>query len=115
VAGWQEAVLQQEFDADGCARAALAAADKFALDDPRVIERCGTLLRDFLMSSLQRGVRGAGRNLRTKAKSGSAFLMANFIALLIYSGMVLVMMLLARFKWNTSFDELFDLVLGVTK
>jgi len=91
----------------------LAGTESFALDDPRVIERSGLLLRDFLMSSLQRGVRGAGRKIRTQARSGSAFLMANVIGILVYSGLVLVVMLLARFKWGTSFDEMFDFVLGL--
>lgn len=113
VSRWQEAVLQQEFDPDACALEALAAAEKFTLDDPRVIERSGRLLRDFLMASLQRGLAGAGRRIRTQAKSGSAFLMANVIGILIYSSMILVGMLLARFKWGVSFDLLFDTVLGV--
>lgn len=111
---WQEAVLQQEFDADACAREAIAQADKFALDDPRVIERSGRLLRDFLMASLQRGVAGASRKARSRAVSGSAFLMANVIGILVYTGLVLVVMLLARFKWDTSFDSFFDSILGVS-
>ena len=115
VTRWQEAVLQQEFDPDGCARAVLDGAEKFALDDPRVIERSGILLRDFLMSSLQRGVRGAGRKIRTQAKSSSAFLMANVIGFLIYSGLILVVMLLVRFNYDFSFDDMFDLVLGVSE
>jgi hypothetical protein len=115
VSRWQEAVLQQEFDPDACALEALAAAEKFTLDDPRVVERSGRLLRDFLMSSLQRGLSGAGRRIRTQAKSGSAFLMANVIGILIYSSMILVGMLLARFKWRVSFDQFFDIILGVAK
>lgn len=115
VSRWQEAVLQQEFDPDTCAQEALAAAEKFTLDDPRVIERSGRLLRDFLMASLQRGLSGAGRRIRTQAKSGSAFLMANVIGILIYSSMILVGMLLARFKWGVSFDHIFDTVLGVAQ
>ena len=73
---WQEAVLQQVFDADACAREALAQTDKFALDDPRVIERSGLLLRDFLMASLQRGVSGdparARRAEGSRARARSA-------------------------------------------
>lgn len=114
VGRWQDAVLRQEFDADACAREILSSADKFAPDDPRVIERSGRLLRDFLMASLQRGVKGASRKVRSQAVSGSAFLMANVIGILIYTGIVLVVMLLARFKWDTSFDALFDNLLGVS-
>ena len=113
VGRWQEAVLRQEFDADACAREILGASEKFALDDPRVIERSGRLLRDFLMASLQRGVKGASRKVRAQAVSGSAFLMANAIGILVYTGIVLVVMLLARFKWNPSFDALFANALGV--
>lgn len=111
---WQESVLQQEFDADACARQVLSSADKFTLDDPRVIERSGRLLRDFLMSSLQRGVKGTGRRMRSQAVSGSAYLMANAIGILIYTGIVLVVMLLSRFKWGVSFDAMFDNLLGVS-
>jgi hypothetical protein len=111
---WQEAVMQQEFDADACAREVLSSAGKFSLDDPRVIERSGRLLRDFLMSSLQRGVQGANRKIRSSARSGSAYLMANAIGILVYTAIVLVVMLLLRLKWGTSFDAMFDTVLGVT-
>lgn len=111
---WQESVMQQEFDADACSREILSSAERFTLDDPRVIERSGRLLRDFLMSSLQRGVKGASRKMRSQAMSGSAYLMANAIGILIYTGIVLVVMLLARFKWGTSFDAMFDNVLGTT-
>jgi hypothetical protein len=114
VGRWQDVVLRQEFDADACAREILASTEKFTLDDPRVIERSGRLLRDFLMTSLHRGVKGATRKMRSQAVSGSAFLMANAIGILIYTGIVLVVMLLARFKWQTSFDALFDTVLGVS-
>lgn len=112
---WQQTVLHKEFDADACAREVLAGSDKFALDDPRVVERCGRLLRDFVMASLQRGVQGAGRRARSRAVGGSAFLMANTIGILIYTGIVLVVMLLVRFKWGTSFDAMFDNVLGVNE
>jgi hypothetical protein len=96
VGRWQDVVLRQEFDADACAREILASTEK------------------FLMTSLHRGVKGATRKMRSQAVSGSAFLMANAIGILIYTGIVLVVMLLARFKWQTSFDALFDTVLGVS-
>jgi len=112
---WQDAVLRQDFDADACAREILSSTERFTVDDPRVIERSGRLLRDFLMSSLQRGVKGASRKMRSQAVSGSAFLMANVIGILIYTAIVLVVMVLARFKWQTSFDALFDSLLGLSK
>lgn len=109
---WQQAVVAQEFDADACAREALGQAEKFALDDPRVVERSGRLLRDFLMSSLQRGIAGAGRKARSRAVSGSAFVIANVVGISVYSGIVLLVMLLVRLKWEVSFDGLFDFLLG---
>jgi hypothetical protein len=111
VSRWQEAVLRNEFDADVCAREVLDEG-ALPLDDPRLVERSGRLLRDFLMASLQRGVQGAGRKIRSQARSGTAYLMANAIAITVYSAIVLAVMLLMRLKWNTSFDAFFDFILG---
>ena len=112
VTRWQDAVLQNEFDADACARDVLSGVVGLDADDPRVVERSGRLLRDFLMASLHKGLKGASRKMRSQARSGTAYLMANAIAISIYTAIVLVVMLLARLKWNTSFDALFDAILG---
>ncbi len=108
---WQDAVVRSEFDADACAREVLACVT-VPSDDPRMVERAGRLLRDFLMASLQRGLQGASRKARAQAKSGTAYVLANLIAILIYTGILAVIMVLARLKWNTSFDALFDFILG---
>ena len=108
---WQEAVLRNEFDADACSRELLA-GQTVPADDPRVVERAGRLLRDFLMSGLQRGVKGAGRKVRAQARSGTAYIVANLIAISVYTAIVLVVMVLARLKWGISFDDAIDFVLG---
>ena len=108
---WQEAVLRNEFDADACSRQVLSGGGVSA-DDPRVVERAGRLLRDFLMSGLQRGVKGAGRKVRARARSGTAYVVANLIAISVYTAIVMVVMVLARLKWRSSFDGAIDVVLG---
>ena len=108
---WQEAVLRNEFNADACAREVLADRS-MQHDDPRLVERAGRLLRDFLMASLQRGVHGASRKIRAQARSGTAYVVANAIAISVYTLILLAVGVLVRLKWNTSFDDLFDFVLG---
>jgi hypothetical protein len=108
---WQEAVLRNEFDADACSREVLAGGG-VSVDDPRVVERAGRLLRDFLMSGLQRGVKGAGRKVRAQARSGTAYVVANLIAISVYTAIVMVVMVLARLKWDISFDGAIDFILG---
>jgi len=108
---WQQAVLSNEFDADACAREVLGEKAP-PPDDPRVVERSGRLLRDFLMASLQRGVHGASRKIRAQARSGTAYVVANAVAISVYTLILLAVGVLMRLKWNTSFDALFDFVLG---
>ena len=111
VTRWQEAVLGNAFDPDACARELLGDGS-LSPNDPRLLERSGRLLRDFLMASLQRGVQGASRKIRSQARSGTAYLVANAIAISIYTLIVLVVMVLMRLKWGTSFDGMFDFILG---
>jgi|LWDU01.1.fsa_nt_gi hypothetical protein len=108
---WQDAVISNEFNADACAREVLAGV-QLAADDPRLMERSGRLLRDFLMSSLQRGVQGASRKARAQARSGTAYLVANIVAIGVYSAILLVIMVLVRVKWQFSFDHFLDFLLG---
>ena len=75
--------------------------------DGRMRERAGRLLRDFLMASTMQGARGAGRRVRQATRGGVAFFLAQGFALLVYSLIVLVAMLLMRVK-DFSFDELLD-------
>lgn len=110
-ARWQEAVMRREFDADACARDLLSAGS-IRSDDPRLLDRAGRLLRDFLMSSVTRGIRGAGRRARTKVRSGVAMVVAQGITIGIYTAILLVTMMLARIKWGWSYDQFFDRVTG---
>jgi hypothetical protein len=108
---WQDAVLRGEFDPDACARDLLAGSSVQG-GDARLLERSARLLRDFLMTPLATGSRGAARRMRGAAKSGTAFVVAQGIVILIYTAILGTMMVLARLKWGWSFDELFDRVLG---
>jgi len=110
-ARWQEAVVRREFDADACARDVLAGA-RVAADDPRLLDRSGRLLRDFLMVSVTRGLKGAGRRLRAQVRGGAAMVVAQFITIFIYTAILLAVMILSRLKWGFSFDQMFDRVLG---
>ncbi len=111
---WQDAVRRGEFDADACARELLAA--ERALGDPRraserVIERTAMLARDLLMAPLLRGGRGATRKARQAVKGTVAMALSQLLALLVYSVIVLVMLLLLRHR-GLEFDAFFDRILG---
>lgn len=104
---WQASVVKGEWDADACAREVL---DQGAVtsEDPRVLERAGRLQRDLVMASFQRGLRKAGRNMRGMARQGSAILIANVVAFLCYSLILLAVAVLLRVRWEWSFDDLID-------
>ena len=74
-------------------------------------ERAGRLLRDFLMAPTMRGARGerAAACVRRPA-GGVAFVLAQGIALAVYTLIVLVAMLLLRVR-DVSFDALLDRIL----
>ncbi len=108
---WSDAVVRGEFDADAAARELLAATP---IDDadPRLEERSARLLRDFLMTPVHRGVRGASRKVRVAGKRTAAAAVAQFVIVGIILGMAFVGMVLARLKWDTSFDGWIDAILG---
>ncbi|MCP3914183.1 MAG: hypothetical protein GY711_01365 [bacterium] len=108
---WQESVLGGEFDADACAREILAKSGVPG-DDPRVLERTGRLERDLLMMPLQRGIKGASRRARGAAKGGAAFLVANLIAILVYTLILVAIAMLMRVNYDFSFDGMIDRWLG---
>lgn len=108
---WQEAVLRNEFDPDAAARDLTQGAPA-GEDDPRLVERGARLLRDFLMSSFQRGVQGAGRRARNAARSGLAMIIAQGVAIGVYTLVLFVIALLSRVKWGFSVDRLLDVVVG---
>lgn len=111
---WQAAVLRGEWDADTAAREILEGTDREA---PALLERAGRVQRDLLMSAFQRGVRGAARKARGAARGGSAFVVANLVAVSVYSLLVaaLAVLVRARYDWSldSSIDGLLDLVGGL--
>ena len=104
---WQEAVKSGTFDADACAQEILEVSVPDA-GDARLLERAGRLERDLLMAPVQRGVRGAGRRARGAARGGLAFLLAQLVAILVYSLIVLGALLVARAGSGRSIDAMLD-------
>lgn len=108
---WQDAVLRGEFDADACARDLLRDGAP-APDDARVTVRAERLFRDLVMAPVTRGVSGTSRRVRLAAKGGTAMIVAQLLAISVYTLIVLVVFLLIRVKWDVSFDGLFDRLVG---
>lgn len=106
---WQQEVVAGRLEVDRCA-AELVALRQGSADDPRVLERAGRLLRDFLMAPLMTGVRGASRRAKRAAQGGLAFVIAQGLALLVFLLIGLVALLLLRIK-DVSIDALLDRVL----
>lgn len=109
---WQDAVVRGQFDPDACARE-LVTADAPGPDDPRVLERAGRLQRDLLMMPLQRGVRGTGRRARAATRKGTAYVLANLVAISIYSLVLVAIMILVRLNYDFSFDRVIDGILDL--
>jgi hypothetical protein len=107
---WQKRVMEGEFVVEECAQE-LYQAGKPGIDDLRLLERSGRLLRDFLMAPLARGARGAGRRARRATKRGLAYLAAQFIAIAVYS-LILVLIMAFLYQRGISFDALFERVLS---
>jgi hypothetical protein len=105
---WQSAVVEGDFDVDRCAREVLDSAR--TSDGPGEPERAGRLLRDFLMAPLTRGLRGAGRSLRSATRGGAAMLVSQALALAVYSLLVAIAMVFLRTR-GVSFDGLCDRLL----
>ena len=116
---WRGAVMASEFDPAACTRELLA-GEQVPPGDTRLLERATRLQRDLLMSAHQRGVKGVRRRARAATRSGAAYVLANLIAISIYSLVVLAVMLLVRVQYGTSFDgtldgilDVFDRIIGV--
>ena len=111
---WQAAVLRGEWDPDTAAREILQGTDPAA---PALLERASRVQRDLLMSAFQRGMRGAARKARGAARGGSAFVVANVVAVSVYSLLVaaLAVLLRARYGWSLDggIDGLLELVSGL--
>ncbi|MFT7677926.1 MAG: hypothetical protein ACI8QC_001912 [Planctomycetota bacterium] len=108
---WQEAVMRNEFKADAAAEDVIAASSE-GPDHPKVLERAGRLERDLMMMPLQSGTRGAGRGARKAVKGGTAFILANLLALGAYTMIVLAIAFLLRAQRGTSFDTIIDDILS---
>jgi hypothetical protein len=104
---WQNAVVNQEWDADAAARDILGASPG-ATSDPKFVERAGRIERDLLMASFQRGLKGASRRVRGAARNTTAFFVANVIAIVCYSAIILALLILARVKYDWSLDGIID-------
>ncbi len=109
VRAWQQAVLEQRFDPEACARELLPPVLAPEVRQ-RLLDRSGTLLRDFVMAPFASGSRAARRRLRHVTRSTLAFLVAQGLALLAFVLIVLAAMLVLRSR-GFSFDELLDRVL----
>lgn len=108
VKGWQDSVMRGDFAPEACARDLSAGVDLDG-DDPRLVERSGRLLRDFLMSSTMSGVGGVRRRARQAGKKGAAILISQLVVLAVYTLIILVVMFLLHAKWpELFFDPLFD-------
>ena len=108
---WQEAVIAGEFRADACAADLL---EDGVGEENAILERAGRFQRDLLMTSLQTGARGASRKVKRAARGGAAFLVANLIAIGVYTLILFTMLILARVKWgdSVSLDGMIDGLLG---
>jgi hypothetical protein len=106
---WRERVVAGSFDADACARE--LATDLRGPDaERRLLERSGTLLRDFLMAPLLSGARGAARKAREKARGLVAYIVSQAVALLVFTLIVGAILLVLRSQ-GRSIDAFLDVVL----
>ena len=106
---WQQQVLDGVFDVSGCAADLNASVQVI---DQRLADRAGRLMRDFVMASKLQGAAGAARATRTATKSFVSMLIAQGMALGIYSLVLFGCMIFIR-QGGTSFDGLFDSILGL--
>lgn len=111
---WQAAVLEQSWDADACAEEILShPGARAALSDPKILNRADRLQRDFLMASFQRGIRGASRRVRGAARNTTAFFVANLVAVLVYSAIIMALLIVARVGYDWSLDGIIDRMAAV--
>jgi len=101
---WQKRVVEGGFQVEDCARELYEAG---RLDESRLLDRSGRLLRDFLMAPLTRGARGAGRKVRMATKRGVAWVVAQFVVVAIYT-VILVLIMAFLYRGGTRFDPLFE-------
>ncbi len=105
---WQKEVLGGQLDHDLCAREINQGVLR---GDGRLADRAGRLMRDFLMASKLKGLSGAARGTRGAVRSFFSMLIAQFVAIGIYS-LILMGCMIFIHRGGTSFDALFDAILG---
>lgn len=110
---WREAVLSGSWDADACASEIVASAPPSAYSEQKLQERAARLERDLLMAAHMRGVRGASRRVRGATRSATAFMVANIVAILVYSAVIAALLIIARIGYDWSIDGLIDRLAGV--
>jgi hypothetical protein len=106
---WREAVQAGRFDADLCARELLA-RPLGAEAEQRLLERAGTLQRDFLMAPLLSGPAAARRKLRESSRGLVAFLLTQGLALVIFTMLIAAALLVLRGQ-GRSIDSYLDRLL----
>ena len=112
---WQAAVQSGSFDPDACADEVLADAGDKVNQSAEVLARAGGLERDFLMMSLQTGMRGATRRAKRAGKGFLAYLLANLIAIGAYSLVVGALLILLRDRYGWSYDGAIDRVVDFVR
>lgn len=106
---WREAVQAGRYDADACARELLPSPLGEEAEQ-RLLERSGTLLRDFLMAPLTSGAAAVRRKLRASSRGLAAFLLTQGLALVVFSLLVLAALLVLRGQ-GKSIDAMLDRLL----
>lgn len=107
LARWQQAVAEGRFQPDACAADLLPDPLPSGVPD-RLLDRGGTLLRDFLMASRLRGVRGAARRVRERTRSALAFVVVQLGVLVVFALILAAIMLVLRIHRGVSFDAWID-------
>jgi hypothetical protein len=110
MARWQKAIEGGEFRPDPCALELLPDPLPPGLHE-RLLDRGGTLLRDFLMASRLHGVRGAARRVRERGRSALAFVVVQLGVLLVFAVILAAIMLVLRLHRGVSFDAWIDRLL----
>jgi len=110
---WREAVLSGSWDADACAAEVIASTPPSAYSQTKLQERAARIQRDLLMAAHMRGVRGASRRVRGATRSATAFVVANVVAILVYSAVVAALLIIARVSYDWSIDGLIDRLAGI--
>jgi hypothetical protein len=103
---WREAVKAGQFEPDACARELVPRALPSQAEQ-RILERSGSLLRDFLMAALLTGAEGSRRRAREQTRGVLAFLIAQGLAFLVFVLLVVAALFLLRYK-GTSIDAFLD-------